>query len=148
LPAMANAITARTRLVFICNPNNPTGTTVAAADVDTFMQRVPDDVIVVFDEAYYEYVQDQDFPDSVNWVRQSRHAIVLRTFSKIYGLAGLRVGYGLTTPEIAGYLNRVRPPFNVNTMAQRAALAALNDKGRSDGARLSAAAQPCQLSVL
>ena len=93
LPAMAHAITARTRLVFICNPNNPTGTMVAAADVNAFMQRVPDDVIVVFDEAYYEYVQDQHFPDSVSWIMQHRHAITLRTFSKIYGLAGLRVGY-------------------------------------------------------
>ena len=127
LPAMANAITAKTRLLFICNPNNPTGTMVAAADVQALMQQVPDDVIVVFDEAYYEYVQDQHFPDSLSWVKQHRNAIVLRTFSKIYGLAGLRVGYGVTTPEITGYLNRVRPPFNVNTMAQRAALAALAD---------------------
>lgn len=127
LQAMADAITARTRLIFICNPNNPTGTMVTAADVHAFMQRVPDDAIVVFDEAYYEYVQDRDFPDSLSWVLQQRNAIILRTFSKIYGLAGLRVGYGLTTPEIAGYLNRVRPPFNVNTMAQGAALAALHD---------------------
>ena len=127
LQAMADAITARTRLIFICNPNNPTGTMVAAAEVHAFMRRVPNDVIVIFDEAYYEYVQDQDFPDSVSWILQQRNAIVLRTFSKIYGLAGLRVGYGLTTPEIAGYLNRVRPPFNVNTMAQGAALAALHD---------------------
>jgi len=127
LSAMADAITSRTRLIFICNPNNPTGTMVTAADVHAFMQRVPDNVIVVFDEAYYEYVHDQDFPDSLSWVLQQRNAIVLRTFSKIYGLAGLRVGYGLTTPEIAGYLNRVRPPFNVNTMAQVAALAALHD---------------------
>jgi histidinol-phosphate aminotransferase len=127
LPAMGRAITNRTRLVFICNPNNPTGTMATAADVDAFMHRVPDDVIVIFDEAYYEYVQDQHFPDSLNWVTQRRNAIVLRTFSKIYGLAGLRVGYGLTTPEIAGYLNRIRPPFNVNTVAQRAALAALTD---------------------
>ena len=127
LPAMAEAITPTTRLVFICNPNNPTGTMVAAADVRAFMQRVPDDVIVVFDEAYYEYVEDRDFPDSLSWVMQQRNVIVLRTFSKIYGLAGLRVGYGITTPEIAGYLNRVRPPFNVNTMAQAAAVAALQD---------------------
>ena len=127
LSAMADAITSRTRLIFICNPNNPTGTMVTAPDVHAFMQRVPDNVIVVFDEAYYEYVHDQDFPDSLSWVLQQRNAIILRTFSKIYGLAGLRVGYGLTTPEIAGYLNRVRPPFNVNTMAQGAALAALHD---------------------
>jgi histidinol-phosphate aminotransferase len=127
LPAMGEAITNRTRLVFICNPNNPSGTMATATDVDTFMHRVPDDVIVVFDEAYYEYVQDQHFPDSLKWVTQRHNVIVLRTFSKIYGLAGLRVGYGLTTPEIAGYLNRIRPPFNVNTVAQRAALAALTD---------------------
>lgn len=127
LPAMARAITARTRLVFICNPNNPTGTMVTAAAVAAFMQQVPDDAIIVFDEAYYEYVQDQHFPDSLSWVTQCRNAIVLRTFSKIYGLAGLRVGYGLSTPDIIGYLNRVRPPFNVNTLAQRAALAALGD---------------------
>ena len=127
LAAMTEAITDRTRLVFVCNPNNPTGTMVTASYVNAFMRRVPDDVIVIFDEAYYEYVQDQHFPDSLDWVTQRRNAVVLRTFSKIYGLAGLRVGYGLTTPEIAGYLNRVRPPFNVNTMAQRAALAALTD---------------------
>jgi histidinol-phosphate aminotransferase len=127
LAAMAEAITNRTRLVFVCNPNNPTGTMVTASDVKAFMRRVPDDVIVIFDEAYYEYVQDQHFPDSLDWVTQRRNAVVLRTFSKIYGLAGLRVGYGLTTPEIAGYLNRVRPPFNVNAIAQRAALAALTD---------------------
>jgi histidinol-phosphate aminotransferase len=127
LPAMLRAITTRTRLVFICNPNNPTGTMASADDVTAFMQRVPDDVIVVFDEAYYEYVQDQHFPNSLHWVMQRRNAIVLRTFSKIYGLAGLRVGYGLTTPDIVGYLNRIRPPFNVNTVAQRAALAALAD---------------------
>ena len=127
LQAMADAITAKTRLIFICNPNNPTGTMVTAADVHAFMHRVPDNAIVVFDEAYYEYVQDRNFPDTLGWILQQRNAIVLRTFSKIYGLAGLRVGYGLTTPEIAGYLNRVRPPFNVNTMAQGAALAALHD---------------------
>lgn len=127
LPAMADAITPRTRLVFICNPNNPTGTVVTAPDVEAFMQGIPDDVIVVFDEAYYEYVRDPDFPDNLSWIRQGCNAIVLRTFSKIYGLAGLRIGYGLTTPEIAGYLNRVRPPFNANSMAQQAALEALED---------------------
>jgi histidinol-phosphate aminotransferase len=127
LPAMGGAITHKTRLVFICNPNNPTGTMATASEVNAFMHRVPDDVIVVFDEAYYEYVQDQHFPDSLKWVTQRRNAIALHTFSKIYGLAGLRVGYGLTTPEIAGYLNRIRPPFNVNTVAQHAALAALTD---------------------
>jgi len=127
LNAMADAITPATRLVFMCNPNNPTGTMVTASEVDTFMERLPADAIVVFDEAYYEYVRDQRFPDSLAYVRANRNAIVLRTFSKIYGLAGLRIGYGLTTPEIAGYLNRVRPPFNANSVAQRASLAALGD---------------------
>lgn len=128
LPAMAGAVTARTRLLFLCNPNNPTGTIVTAAEVDALMARIPEHVIVVFDEAYCEYVQATDFPDSLRFVRQHRHAIVLRTFSKIYGLAGLRIGYGVTTAEIAGYLNRVRPPFNANSLAQRAALAALGDE--------------------
>lgn len=128
LSAMAAAVTPATRLVFVCNPNNPTGTMVNAEDVETFMAKVPPDVIVVFDEAYVEYVRDRGFPDTVQFVRDGRNVIVLRTFSKIYGLAGLRIGYGVTTPEIAGYLNRVRPPFNANSLAQRAALAALDDE--------------------
>jgi histidinol-phosphate aminotransferase len=127
LAAMGDAITPRTRVVFICNPNNPTGTMVTAAEVDRLMARVPDQTVVVFDEAYYEYVQSRDFPDALAYVKYGRNVVVLRTFSKIYGLAGLRIGYGLTTPEIASYLNRVRPPFNANSMAQRAALAALGD---------------------
>jgi histidinol-phosphate aminotransferase len=128
LPAMADAVTPRTRLLFLCNPNNPTGTMVSAAEVDTLMARLPDGVIVVFDEAYYEYVRSCEFPESLGYVKRGRNAIVLRTFSKIYGLAGLRIGYGLTTSEIAGYLNRVRPPFNTNSLAQHAALAALEDE--------------------
>jgi len=128
LAAMVKAITPRTKLLFVCNPNNPTGTMVGAADVDTLMAKVPTHVIVVFDEAYCEYARDPHFPDSLGYVRRERNAIVLRTFSKIYGLAGLRIGYGVTTAEIAGYLNRVRPPFNANSLAQRAALAALGDE--------------------
>ena len=127
LDGMAKAITPKTRLVFLCNPNNPTGTMVAADAVARFMAKVPEDVIVVFDEAYLEYVRDPHFPESLQYVAQGRNAIVLRTFSKIYGLAGLRIGYGITTPEITNCLNRVRPPFNANTLAQRAALAALGD---------------------
>jgi len=128
LPAMAAAVTPRTRLVFICNPNNPTGTYVTAAEVEALMARIPEQVIVAFDEAYFEYVRVRDFPDCLGYVRRNRHAIVLRTFSKIYGLAGLRIGYGVTTPEINNYLNRIRPPFNANSLAQRAALAALDDE--------------------
>jgi len=92
------------------------------------MARVPDHVLGVFDEAYYEYIRLLHFPDTLAYVNQGRNAIVLRTFSKIYGLAGLRIGYGLTTTEITNYLNRLRPPFNANSLAQRAALAALEDE--------------------
>ena len=92
---MADAVTHKTRLIFICNPNNPTGTIVTAEAIDAFMARIPEDVLVVFDEAYFEYVHDRQFPDSLEWVARQRNAIVLRTFSKIYGLAGLRIGYGL-----------------------------------------------------
>jgi len=127
LSAMAQAVTPRTRLLFVCNPNNPTGTMVPAEAVDRLMAQVPPDVIVIFDEAYFEYVRDPQFPDTMAYVKQGRNAIVLRTFSKIYGLAGLRIGYGVTTPEINDLLNRVRPPFNANSLAQRAALAALDD---------------------
>ena len=125
--AMAAAMTGRTRLLFLCNPNNPPGTMVSAEEVARLLARVPEHVVVVFDEAYFEYVRSSAFPDSMAYVKQGRNAIVLRTFSKIYGLAGLRIGYGVTTPEIANFLNRVRPPFNANSLAQRAALAALDD---------------------
>lgn len=127
LSAMADAVTPRTRLLFVCNPNNPTGTMVSAGEVDRLLARLPEHVIVVFDEAYFEYVRSSEFPDSMAYVKQGRNAIVLRTFSKIYGLAGLRIGYGVTTPEITNFLNRVRPPFNANSLAQRAALAAMSD---------------------
>lgn len=127
LDAMAKAISPRTRLLFVCNPNNPTGTMVSAEAVTRLMAHVPEDVIVVFDEAYYEYVRSPVYPDTLAYVRRGRNAIVLRTFSKIYGLAGLRIGYGISTPEIIDLLNRVRPPFNANSLAQRAALAALGD---------------------
>ncbi len=135
LPAMAAAITDRTRLLFICNPNNPTGTMATKTEVAALMARLPEHVVVVFDEAYYEYVRHREFPESLDYVKAGRHAIVLRTFSKIYGLAGLRIGYGITTPEITNYLNRIRPPFNANSMAQRAALAALTDEAHVSASR-------------
>ncbi len=128
LTAMAKAITPRTKLLFVCNPNNPTGTMVSATEMDALMAKVPAHAIVVLDEAYCEYARDPHFPDGLGHVRREHNVIVLRTFSKIYGLAGLRIGYGVTTAEIAGYLNRVRPPFNTNSLAQRAALAALGDE--------------------
>jgi histidinol-phosphate aminotransferase len=113
--------------LFVCNPNNPTGTMVSAAEVESLLSRVPAHVVVVFDEAYFEYVRSEQFPDSMSYVKQGRNVIVLRTFSKIYGLAGLRIGYGVATAEIINFLNRIRPPFNANSLAQRAALAALGD---------------------
>lgn len=128
LPAMADAVTAKTRLVFVCNPNNPTGTYVTAGEVAAFMQAIPPDMIVVFDEAYYEYVTAGDYPDTLALLKAGRNVVLLRTFSKIYGLAGLRIGYGLTTPEIVQHLNRIRPPFNTSSLAQKAALAALSDE--------------------
>lgn len=145
LPAMAEAVTPRTRLVFVCNPNNPTGTMVTSREVDALMAHIPEDVLVVFDEAYYEYVRRGDFPDTLTYLRQGRNVAVLRTFSKIYGLAGLRIGYCLTTPEITDYLNRVRPPFNVNSLAQRAALAALEDEDHVTQSRLMNEAQMAAL---
>jgi len=135
LPAMADAITDKTRLLFICNPNNPTGTMATKAEVAALMACVPEHVVVVFDEAYYEYVRHPEFPESLGYVKAGRNVIVLRTFSKIYGLAGLRIGYGITTPEITNYLNRIRPPFNANSMAQRAALAALDDDSHVGASR-------------
>ena len=127
LSAMADAITPRTRVIFICNPNNPTGTIVKRQAVEAFMNRVPPEVLVVFDEAYFEFVDDTDYMSGMEWLRRDRNVVVLRTFSKIHGLAGLRVGYGLSKPEIVADLMRVREPFNVNLIAQSAGVAALSD---------------------
>jgi histidinol-phosphate aminotransferase len=128
LDAMADAITDRTRLIFVCNPNNPTGTAVDATAMETFLERVPEHVPVVVDEAYYEYAVNPDYPRSVTYLRNGRrNLIVLRSFSKVYGLAGLRVGYMLASEEVIDYAERARPPFNVNRLAQVAALAALDD---------------------
>lgn len=127
LPAMAAAIRPDTRLVFIGNPNNPTGTRVSPQEIADFMARVPPDVIVCVDEAYVELLQPAEQPDTLRYVREGRKALVLRTFSKTYGLAGLRLGYAVAPPDCIGLLNRVRQPFNVNAMAQAAAIAALGD---------------------
>ncbi len=125
LEAMADAITEKTRLVFIANPNNPTGTMVNQAAIDRFMARVPEHVIVVFDEAYFEFPESP--PDALRYVREGRNVCVLRTFSKIHGLAALRVGYGLASQNVATLLQKARQPFNVNSIAQAGALAALAD---------------------
>ncbi len=128
LTAMAEAIDERTKMVFLCNPNNPTGTIVGQREVDAFLDRVPDHVVVVFDEAYHEYVQSDDYPRGLQYVKEGRaNVIVLRTFSKIYGLSGLRVGYGVGHPELIGWLYRAREPFNVNSIAQAGARAGLGD---------------------
>jgi histidinol-phosphate aminotransferase len=127
LDAMAEAVDEKTKLIFISNPYNPLGTIVTADEVDAFMDRVPDTCIVVFDEAYFEYVDDPDYPDTIQYVREGRRCAVLRTFSKAWALAGLRVGYGVMPEDIATVLKQVREPFNVGLMAQAAALASLED---------------------
>ncbi len=128
LPAMAAAVNERTRVMLVCNPNNPTGTSVGAEAFDRFAAALPEGVILVVDEAYAEFVRRDDFPDAFDWVSRRPGTAVLRTFSKIYGLAGLRVGYGVMDAEMAGYLERARHPFNVNLLAEAAALAALDDE--------------------
>jgi histidinol-phosphate aminotransferase len=135
LDAMRAAITPRTRLIFIANPNNPTGTWLRRAALEAFLDKVPGSVIVVVDEAYFEYVEASDYPNTVAWLARYPNLVCARTFSKIYGLAGLRVGYGVSSAAIADILNRVRQPFNVNSVAQAAALAALGDDTHLDKAR-------------
>ncbi len=128
LDAMLAAITPKTRTIFIANPNNPTGTMVGQEAIDRFMARVPDHVLVVFDEAYHEFLDDEAAPDVLPYVRAGRNVVVMRTFSKIMGLANLRIGYGITTPELAAVLQRTRQPFNANGIAQAGALAGLLDE--------------------
>ncbi len=128
LDAMLAAIDQDTRVVFIANPNNPTGTWLAKSELRAFVERVPDDVIVVIDEAYFEYVSEREYPDALQWVGEFPNLLVTRTFSKVYGLAALRVGYGVSQVELADILNRVRQPFNVNSFALAAAGAALADE--------------------
>jgi len=128
LEAMYSAITDDTRLVFIANPNNPTGTWSRRDELRQFLSSVPKHVIVVFDQAYIEYVQEPDYPDCIDWLDEFEQLVLTRTFSKIYGLAGLRLGYSLSSPELADLLNRARQPFNTNHLAQIAAIAALGDR--------------------
>jgi histidinol-phosphate aminotransferase len=135
LPAMLDAIDAQTRLVFIANPNNPTGTHVPAAQMHAFLRAVPRNVLVVLDEAYNEYLPDALQADTVGWLREFPNLVVTRTFSKVYGLAGLRVGYAFADPAIADLMNRVRQPFNVNSMGLAGAAAALFDEAFIRGSR-------------
>jgi len=127
LDALLKKITERTKLIFISNPNNPTGTFVNADIFSDFMKALPEDVIMVVDEAYFEYVTDKTCSDTIQYVRDGRNVIVLRTFSKAYGLAGLRIGYALAPEALLMQMEKVREPFNSNTLAQKAALAALDD---------------------
>ena len=128
LVAMAKAVTARTRLVFIANPNNPTGTIVRKRELDAFVADLPEQVTLVLDEAYFEFAAGvADFPDSLDYIRQGRNVIGLRTFSKAYGLAGIRVGYGFASEAVVDGMDRAREPFDVNSLAQVAAIAALED---------------------
>jgi histidinol-phosphate aminotransferase len=127
LDAMASSITPNTRLIVIANPNNPTGTMIRRDSLDAFINEIPDHVFVILDEAYFEYVNDAAYPDSLEYVRAGRPVLVLRTFSKVFGLAGLRIGYGISTREIIDTLYKVRMAFNTNTVAQVAALAAWDD---------------------
>ncbi len=133
--AMADAFSERTRLVFIANPHNPTGTLITRAAVDTLLARLPTRALLVLDEAYGEYVDAPDYPHALDYVRAGVPVVGLRTFSKIYGLAGLRVGYGIAAPEVIRVLNQPRSPFNVNLAAQAAATAALGDAAFLDRSR-------------
>lgn len=135
LPAMRRAITPKTRLVFIANPDNPTGTYVTAREVTAFLDGLTDDVLVVFDEAYVELAEVPEFPQTIPLARAGRAVLVTRTFSKAYGLSGLRVGYGIAPAPIAAALQKVREPFNVNALAQVAAAAALDDDAHLEATR-------------
>lgn len=127
LEAMADLINSKTRMIFVNNPNNPTGTIVSRDSFERFLDRVPGDVIVAVDEAYIEFARKPDCPEGIDYLDSGKTVVTLRTFSKAYGLAGLRIGYGIMPADLANYLNRVRQPFNTNALAQAGALAALDD---------------------
>ncbi|UVI32405.1 histidinol-phosphate transaminase [Paenibacillus spongiae] len=127
LPAMLAKVNERTKIVWICNPNNPTGTIVGKDELEEFIRAVPSNVIVVLDEAYAEYVMDASYPDSIKYLNDFKNVIILRTFSKIYGLASLRIGYGVGHPDVIHFINQVREPFNTTRIAQAAAAAAVAD---------------------
>lgn len=128
LTGIARAVTQRTKVIYLGNPNNPTGTMFTAAELDRFLDSIPSTILVVLDEAYCDYVQRPDYSHSLDYVRAGRNVLVLRTFSKVHGLAGLRLGYGMGHEELIGALERIRSPFNANSLAQAAGLAALEDR--------------------
>jgi histidinol-phosphate aminotransferase len=127
LPAMAEAVDGRTKVVLIANPNNPTGTIVTREEIEEFLGKLPPHVLVVLDEAYFDFVTAGDYPDGLDYVRQGMPVMAMRSFSKNYGLAGLRLGWAAAVPEIVGAMHRIRQPFNANRLAQVAAVAALED---------------------
>ena len=131
LEGMAQRIGPRTKLFFLCNPNNPTGTLVPKEELDRFLAHLPGHIIVILDEAYFDYVSEKDYPDGISLLRGDLNLIALRTFSKIYGLAGLRVGFAVADGDLIGVMDRVRDPFPVNRVAQAAALAALRDENHT-----------------
>jgi histidinol-phosphate aminotransferase len=137
LPGMLDKVTDKTRIVWICNPNNPTGTIVNKDELEDFLNKVPSSVMVVLDEAYCEYIDDPSFPDGLQVMKSYANVVVLRTFSKIYGLASLRIGYGIGKPEIIRAINQVREPFNTTRFGQVAALAALEDQAFVNDCRRS-----------
>lgn len=128
LPGMAKTVTDKTKIIWVCNPNNPTGTIVSESELVSFLDEIPAHVMVVLDEAYYEYVTDASYPASIKLMERYPNLVILRTFSKIYGLAALRIGYGIGQPEVISLINRVREPFNTGRLAQVAAKAALKDQ--------------------
>lgn len=132
LNAVSAVITEKTKLVFLCNPLNPCGTCFSHAELEAFLKKFPKNIIVVIDEAYMEFVEAKDFPQSIKLLRQYENIVILRTFSKFYGLAGLRAGYALANPKLISYLFLVKMPFNVSRLAQAGALAALEDKAFLD----------------
>ncbi len=128
LHAIARAVTEKTKIIFLCNPHNPTGTYFSTQELEAFLTIIPESVLVVMDEAYMEFSETKDFPNSIKYVQTGKNVLVLRTFSKFYGLAGLRAGYGVAKPEIIRYMLRTKMPFNVSRLAQTGAIAALGDK--------------------
>jgi len=157
LPAMRAAVDDRTRLIYVANPNNPTGTWNRRREVEALLDDLPPEVLLVLDEAYFEYGDEPEYPDGVAYVRDGRPLAVLRTFSKVHGLAGLRVGYGIAAPEVVDAIDIVREPFNCNVLAQAAAQAALEDRAhvrrtvelnRSERERMAGALRERGLGVL
>ncbi|GAB6990292.1 histidinol-phosphate transaminase [Paenibacillus pini] len=147
LEAMLSSVSERTKVIWVCNPNNPTGTIVSKDELIAFLDQVPAEVMVVLDEAYFEYVTDHTYPDSTKLLSKYANLVVLRTFSKIYGLASLRIGYGVGQPEVIKLINQVREPFNTSRVAQAAAKVALADQAYVESCRKSNAEGIIQLQA-